>query len=93
VTLPFSVREGINIFLAGFIPTENLRFRDEELNFQLTTSTGTIYLFFLFLYLIYVRILELYDSERISLCTYPSMTKTMGTGEQSFKLHVEGVSC
>ena len=28
VTLPFSVREGINIFLAGFIPTENLRFRD-----------------------------------------------------------------
>ena len=27
VTMPFSVREGINIFLAGFIPTENLRFR------------------------------------------------------------------
>lgn len=40
VTMPFSVREGINIFLAGFVPTENLRFRDEELNFQLTTSTG-----------------------------------------------------
>lgn len=40
VTLPFSVREGINVFLAGFIPTENLRFRDEELNFQLTTSSG-----------------------------------------------------
>ncbi|KAL1538720.1 ABC transporter E member 2 [Salvia divinorum] len=30
-TLPFSVREGIDIFLAGFIPTENLRFRDEPL--------------------------------------------------------------
>lgn len=29
VTMPFSVREGINIFLAGFVPTENLRFRDE----------------------------------------------------------------
>ncbi|KAH9462282.1 hypothetical protein Pst134EB_006188 [Puccinia striiformis f. sp. tritici] len=27
VTLPFSVREGINIFLDGMIPTENLRFR------------------------------------------------------------------
>lgn len=25
VTMPFSVREGINIFLAGFVPTENLR--------------------------------------------------------------------
>ena len=33
VTLPFSVREGINIFLAGFVPTENLRFRDESLYF------------------------------------------------------------
>jgi ATP-binding cassette subfamily E protein 1 len=41
VTMPFSVREGINIFLAGFVPTENLRFRDEELNFKLATSTGT----------------------------------------------------
>jgi len=34
VTMPFSVREGINIFLAGFVPTENLRFRDEELTFK-----------------------------------------------------------
>ena len=39
VTMPFSVREGINIFLAGFVPTENLRFRDEELNFKLSTAT------------------------------------------------------
>jgi ATP-binding cassette, sub-family E, member 1 len=39
VTMPFSVREGINIFLAGFIPTENLRFRDEELNFKMATTT------------------------------------------------------
>ncbi|MBA0689492.1 hypothetical protein Goari_007219, partial [Gossypium aridum] len=29
VTLPISVREGINIFWAGFVPTENLRFRDD----------------------------------------------------------------
>lgn len=40
VTMPFSVREGINIFLAGFVPTENLRFRDEELNFKMASSTG-----------------------------------------------------
>jgi ATP-binding cassette, sub-family E, member 1 len=36
VTMPFSVREGINIFLAGFIPTENMRFRDEELTFKVS---------------------------------------------------------
>lgn len=32
VTMPFSVRDGINIFLDGFIPTENLRFRDFVMN-------------------------------------------------------------
>lgn len=34
VTMPFSVREGINVFLAGFIPTENMRFRDHSLTFK-----------------------------------------------------------
>jgi len=34
VTLPFSVREGINVFLAGWNPVENMRFRDVELNFK-----------------------------------------------------------
>jgi ATP-binding cassette subfamily E protein 1 len=34
VSMPFSVREGINIFLGGFSPTENIRFRDEELIFK-----------------------------------------------------------
>ena len=34
VTMPFSVRDGINIFLAGFVPTENLRFREEALTFK-----------------------------------------------------------
>ena len=36
VTMPFSVREGINIFLAGWVPTENMRFRDVELTFHTT---------------------------------------------------------
>eukprot|EP00093_Oithona_nana_P006437 06437.XXX_286399_288612_1 [CDS] Oithona nana genome sequencing. len=36
VTLPAGVREGINIFLAGHIPTENLRFRDESLTFKVS---------------------------------------------------------
>ncbi|KAL3899045.1 MAG: hypothetical protein SGCHY_002320 [Lobulomycetales sp.] len=38
VTLPFSVREGINIFLDGMVPTENLRFRDESLTFRLAET-------------------------------------------------------
>ena len=38
VTMPFSVREGINIFLAGFIPTENLRFREFSLTFKVMDS-------------------------------------------------------
>ncbi|KAJ5698536.1 Translation initiation factor RLI1 [Penicillium macrosclerotiorum] len=38
VTLPASVREGINIFLDGHIPTENLRFREESLTFRLTEA-------------------------------------------------------
>mgnify|MGYP000908333077 CR=1 FL=1 len=38
VTMPFSVREGINIFLDGFVPTENLRFREAELVFKVAES-------------------------------------------------------
>lgn len=38
VTMPFSVREGINIFLGGFVPTENMRFREEELSFRVTET-------------------------------------------------------
>jgi len=42
VTMPFSVREGINIFLAGFVPTENLRFRDEELTFKVSETEADL---------------------------------------------------
>lgn len=38
VTLPSSVREGINIFLDGHIPTENMRFRTESLQFRLSDA-------------------------------------------------------
>ena len=38
VTMPYSVREGINIFLDGHIPTENLRFRDESLTFRIAEA-------------------------------------------------------
>ncbi|CAO2045470.1 unnamed protein product [Urochloa humidicola] len=42
VTLPSSVREGINIFLNGFIPSENMRFREEKLTFRVTESAEDI---------------------------------------------------
>jgi len=38
VTLPFTVREGINIFLGGYIPTENMRFRKDALTFKLSET-------------------------------------------------------
>lgn len=38
VTLPYGVREGINVFLDGVIPTENLRFRDEALTFRMADA-------------------------------------------------------
>jgi len=43
VTLPFSVREGINIFLDGNIPTENLRFREESLQFKIAETADDLY--------------------------------------------------
>jgi len=36
VTAPFSIREGINVFLDGFVPTENMRFREESLCFKVS---------------------------------------------------------
>ena len=58
VTMPFSVREGmsiqcftcgllniplgINIFLDGFVPTENLRFRDTSLVFKVSETADWV---------------------------------------------------
>lgn len=44
VTMPYSVREGINIFLDGFIPTENLRFREESLSFKMVENAEELVL-------------------------------------------------
>ena len=38
VTVPFTVREGINVFLAGYVPTENVRFREFELSFKVRSA-------------------------------------------------------
>jgi len=42
VTMPFSVREGINIFLDGLVPTENLRFREESLTFRIAEQAENV---------------------------------------------------
>jgi ATP-binding cassette subfamily E protein 1 len=77
VTMPFGVREGINIFLAGFVPTENLRFRDESLTFRVTETSDE----------------DTGSSGQIRLrYQYPEMTKTFKDDENgqasSFKLTV-----
>ncbi|PWA84861.1 4Fe-4S binding domain-containing protein [Artemisia annua] len=62
VTLPFSVREGINIFLDGFVPTENLRFRDESLTFRVSETTQE----------------SAEEIETYARYKYPTMSKTQG---------------
>jgi hypothetical protein len=56
------VREGINIFLGGFVPTENLRFREESLSFRVndTGAEGDE------------------SSKKFLRYKYPAMAKTQG---------------
>ena len=72
--MPFSVREGINIFLAGFVPTENMRFRDEELNFKLATQSDFV---------------EGEDATSTFTYPSMSKTMGAPGSGSSFKLHVE----
>lgn len=63
VTCPFSVREGINIFLDGFVPTDNLRIREESLNFKLATDQDATD----------------EDKKRLHFYNYPTMVKTLNS--------------
>lgn len=63
VTMPFSVREGINIFLAGFVPTENLRFREIALTFKVAENVSE----------------DVTSKEQPCFFQYPQMTKNMGS--------------
>ncbi|TIB93667.1 putative nicotinate phosphoribosyltransferase [Wallemia mellicola] len=42
VTMPFSSREGLNIYLDGYLPTENMRFRQESLNFKIADAADDL---------------------------------------------------
>lgn len=76
VTMPFSVRVGINAFLAGYIPTENLRFRQDALTFKVSeradSSDG-----------ISAR------QDVMQSYSYPSMTKTQTNKSSKFVLNVD----
>jgi len=77
VTMPFAVRDGINIFLAGFIPTENLRFRDDELSFKVAQGLDEK---------------DGQTAKFQYRFKYKAMSKTLyskKTGEQVFKLNVK----
>lgn len=80
VTMPFSVREGINIFLAGYVPTEQMRFRDYELSFRVSAQEDAKD---------QERELtpeEIKEKERLKNLNYhyPDMTKTLG----AFKINI-----
>lgn len=76
VTMPYSVREGINIFLAGFIPTENMRFRDDELTFKVVENDTDKNV---------TTVVEEKAIQKPTSYKYPAMTKTLGT----FKIDVK----
>lgn len=76
VTLPFSVREGINIFLEGFVPTENLRFREISLSFKLSHTVED----------------DTLAGAKHRRYSYPNMVKSFqgkGADTAGFKLEVE----
>mmetsp|Transcript_117665 Transcript_117665/g.230885 ORF Transcript_117665/g.230885 Transcript_117665/m.230885 type:complete len:660 (-) Transcript_117665:159-2138(-) len=74
VTMPFSVRQGINAFLAGFIPTENLRFRENVLSFKVSERAVS-------------GVGE--SDDGMKQFNYPNMTKTQTRDASKFVLHVE----
>jgi len=81
VTKRANVRNGINNFLAGYIPTENMQFRDEALTFKVSQISSAD-----------ARELGIGtgESKSIGNCEYPNMTKVLQSeNRSSFTLHVE----
>lgn len=80
VTMPFSVREGINIFLAGFVPTENMKFREVELSFRVSEQQDNESKK-------PISEEEAKEREKLknTLTTYPTMKKTLG----KFSIQIE----
>lgn len=65
VTMPMSVRKGINVFLEGFIPVENMKFRDFALTFRVSENENEGAIF-------------ASDGNDSTMYKYPKMKKTLG---------------
>lgn len=83
VTKRATLRNGINNFLAGYIPAENMQFRDEALTFKVSQISAAD-----------ARELGIGGGQGkpIGRYEYPEMTKVLQSedGKTSFTLHVEG---
>ncbi|MCS7135871.1 MAG: ribosome biogenesis/translation initiation ATPase RLI [Nitrososphaerota archaeon] len=69
---PYGVREGINIFIEGYIPDENVRFRSEKISFQLKPPTEAYEE--VHLSLCWPSMTKTYDTFRLEVedgCAYP----------------------
>ncbi len=66
VTHPLSVREGINIFLEGYIPSENMRFRPEPIRFQKTELNASM-VHRLHPFIKYGKMTKVYDSFKVEI--------------------------
>jgi len=77
VTPPYGAREGINVFLAGYAPGENVRFRDAELSFATPRAADA---------------LPPSGDGAARALRYPDMTKRMrdARGGAAFELRVHG---
>ncbi|KAL0234578.1 hypothetical protein PCE1_001614 [Barthelona sp. PCE] len=73
VTAPYSVREGINVFLSGYIPSDNMRFRAYPLQFRVSQTA------------VEEEALTLENADKTRYHGYPAFDKTLG----DFHLHVE----
>lgn len=40
VSMPYSVKEGINVYLDGFLPKENIRLREESIDFKISDQSN-----------------------------------------------------
>lgn len=65
VTMPMSVRKGINVFLEGFIPVENMKFREFALTFRVSENDTEM------------ALLGQNEKDKTQY-QYPSLKKTLG---------------
>ena len=76
--------EGINIFLDGFVPTENLRFRETSLIFKVAESAEFVSHSLIIIKLI-INLNKQEDVKKMRRYSYPDMKKRLG----SFQMEIQ----